>query len=339
METKELRKFCKKANKLKSTMPITDNILVSKGQLVVTDLKHFIVYNPPEIDPDIKCLINFKTFKKIVDKVQTIDIIPGDTVELETDKGTYSIKQDQDVNDFPDFPDDRMSKKDILSTEDVKTIKKAVHYTAKDELRPVMECVLIDDNHIVATDAHKLLYKKRKGSGHKFLINKFVASLFEDKQHEVFADNKDQWIGIWDNLYEYWYVQEQGTYPQWKAVIPDTNNVPAKIKVKSKDFKEALEAAEPVLPSIPKMRMQSNVKQNKLNLYTKDLDFDVSYNTDVPAQCDGESITIGINQKFMLQILKTEKYEEVEIKMFNPDKAMIINDEVLLMPVDIDFIN
>jgi DNA polymerase III sliding clamp (beta) subunit (PCNA family) len=234
-----------------------------------------------------------------------------------------------------------MSKKDILSTEDVKTIKKAVHYADADELRPIMECIFIDGDYIVATDAHKLLYKKRhkkrKGDGHKFLINKFVASLFEDKQHEVFADNKDQWIGIWDNLYEYWYVQEQGTYPQWKAVIPDTSNVPVKIKVKSKDFKEALEAAEPVLPSIPKMRM--HVNQNKFNLYTKDLDFDVSYNTDVPAQCDGESITIGINQKFMLQILKTEKYEQVEIKMFNPDKAMIINDEVLLMPVDIDFID
>jgi DNA polymerase III sliding clamp (beta) subunit (PCNA family) len=85
--------------------------------------------------------------------------------------------------------------------------------------------------------------------------------------------------------------------------------------------------------------MYGNVKQNKLNLYTKDLDFDVSYNTNISARCKGESMVIGINQNFMLQILKTEKYEEVEIKMFNPDKAMIINDEVLLMSVDIDFVD
>jgi DNA polymerase III sliding clamp (beta) subunit (PCNA family) len=215
METKELRKFCKKANKLKSTLPITDNVLISKGQLIVTDLKHFIVYNPPEIDPDIKCLINFKTFKKIVDKAKTIDIIPGDIVELETDKGIYSLKQDQEVNDFPDFPNDKMSKKDILSTEDVNIIKRAVNYAASDELRPVMECVLIDGSYIVATDAHKLLYKKRKGNGHRFLINKLVASLFEDTQHEVYISNEgEKHIAIYGDYYEYWFLQTQGNYPQ-----------------------------------------------------------------------------------------------------------------------------
>lgn len=75
--------------------------------------------------------------------------------------------------------------------------------------------------------------------------------------------------------------------------------------------------------------------KEKVSASFEDLDFGTSYECNIDAQADGD-IRIGVNYTFLSECLKAINSDNVEIKMQEPNRAMVINGCVLLMPVMID---
>ena len=77
-------------------------------------------------------------------------------------------------------------------------------------------------------------------------------------------------------------------------------------------------------------------KDGKIYIRTEDLDFNKSFSCELAGKGIGDSFKIGFNCQFMKTILKNENSKSTRITFSTPNRAMIINDYVLLMPMIIN---
>ena len=146
----------------------------------------------------------------------------------------------------------------------------------------------------------------------------------------------------------------EGTYPEYEAVIPENN--PISVVTKRKELLKQLElslltANKTTYQVVLDVNIPSNTSRNSFSasfgckLSSEDLDFNSSFSTIIEAKVyDGQTavddvdleplkIRIGFNGQFMIKILQDLSQPQVDISMSTPDRAMILDSEVLLMPV------
>jgi DNA polymerase-3 subunit beta len=330
----------------KNTLPVLDNVKIENSTLTVSDLETFYSIKDLDIPSSITCLVDFKSLKNIFQKLnKNIDVeLFQDNSQLQiiTKVGTlrlpaitkgdelfeYYPERDSIVNDF---------KTGTIGYDSIKLMKKAVKYTINDEIRPVLRGVYLDNDNksIVATNSHKMcFYSKPEDADFginsitptkpiSILDDKYVYSIKVDEKNIEFHGSNDEIISV---------RKIDANYPLWKHVIPVNND--KSLNIKGNDLQEMLEIA--LLSSnqtsfLGKFKMS----ENGCKLLSQDIDTGTSYSGDMGCEYQGETMEIGFNIKALLDILKNEKYKNIEFQFSEPNRPFILNNEILLMPLNL----
>ena len=340
MKVEDFSEFVKTAKKFRDkTLPILDEILFSGNIVRLSNLEQNIDLETEENFGD-GFTVPFAEFEKVVQKVKTGDITisPEDDlkVKVSTQKGVFTFVG-QEPDDFPKHTSvSEMTHITDLCLEEMEKIKKAEVFSCKDDLRPAMCSVLVDKDTIVGTDAHTLsFYPSAKERDSSFLIDNKIAKHISGLKREVsvFEGGKDNNFIAFkvDNL-SIVSRKIDGTFPNYKAVIPQAND--KEMVLDSKNFLDALDVAEISLPVSGLIVLKE--KDGKISIRTEDLDFNKSFSCELTGKGIGDSFEIGFKCQFMKNILKTENSKSTKITFSTPNRAMIINDHVLLMPLIIN---
>jgi len=268
-------------------------------------------------------------------------------IEITSAYGKYKLAGESGA-DFPDIPKpDSVDGLTLASASLNQAIAKTVFATSNDELRPAMTGVFVevDFNHItyVATDAHKLVKYKFSGvSGEvstNFIIPKKALNLLKNaigstgeiklsfnKANAFFESDKIQLIC---RLID-------ARYPDYNAVIPTDS--PNLLVINRRDLQNSLKRIV-IYANKTTNQVILNINDGALTVSAQDLDFSNEATEQLACTYDGDSLTIGFNAKFLIEMLNVLESDEVRLELSTPNRAGIlrpveeVEDEEILMLV------
>lgn len=325
----------KKINAKNNIIPILDNVLNDNGKMTASclNIEHTI-----NVGFTGKFMLNLKVLDKIVRKLPVcsdIDIkTNGVKIYLTVDSGAEFYFACEATDDFPlmDVPKKRHGS---IDSNTVDLMKRASSFAAKDELRPVMQCICLTDR-IVSSDAHRLVfYDYKKNIKDRILVDTKTASvLSSDKYDVLISDRKNQTHRVvkFSNEYESVTFREtEGSYPAYSAVIPSKATI--NYRINRNELEQALNLALLASNSATGLVIFS-FEKDKLKITTSDLDYDMGFNKTIECFPVGSAgyITIGFKGTFLLSLLGNCG-NTVHFGMTDPSHALIIDDDALLMPM------
>jgi len=344
----------------KNTLPILDNFLfqLSGNQLVITasDLETTMItsLNIENATGDgsvaIPARILTDTLKEFPEQPLTFDInLDTLGIDLVSENGKYSIvgKPAMDFPQLPALKDERIHEVTFPSEILLKGINRTLFATADDELRPVMNGILVelrtDRVTFVSSDAHKLVRFTRKDtrSDHdaSFILPKKPANLLknilprEENEVQLAFDEKNAIFKMSD--YKLICRLVEGNYPAYEAVIPKNN--PNKMAIDRVDFLNTLKRVS-VFSNQASNLVKLHLKSNQLIISAQDIDYSISAVENLVCQYGGDEMEIGFKSVFLIEILNNIGSEEVSLELSDPTRAGIVlprgednEDENLLM--------
>ncbi len=351
----------------KSTIPILENILfeLESGKLTITasDLESTMVtsMNLDNTEGEgaiaLPAKILLETLKKFPEQPITIDIdLDSRAVNIVTDKGKFSVVG-LSGDEFPEIPQidaDKSSRLQLPASLVLSGINKTLFATADDELRPVMNGILIEMSPenltFVASDSHKLVRYQRTDAttefSSSFILPKKPASFLknvlvkEDGDISIEFDDKNAFFQMENHKLVCRLVE--GNYPSYNAVIPQDN--PNKIIINRQDVVNTLGRVS-LFSNQASNLVKLSIDGDELMVSAQDIDFSISAYEKLSCQYDGESIEIGFKSAFLAEILDNISSEEVVMELADPARAGIFlplekdgpEDELmLLMPMMIN---
>jgi DNA polymerase-3 subunit beta len=352
----------------KNTLPILDNFLFkledNKLEITASDLESTLITNLTlENASDsgsiaIPARLLTDTLKEFPEQPLTFDIdLNKLSVIINSDNGKFTIVG-QNAADFPQVPvikEDRKASLEIEAEVLNSGISRTLFATADDELRPVMNGILMelspDDLTFVASDAHKLVRYKRTDAkadaSASFILPKKPASLLknvlprEENVVTVEFDDKNAFF----TMTEYKLVCRlvEGNYPSYNSVIP-TNN-PNKLTIDRNGFYNTLKRVS-VYSNQASNLVKLQLTGNQLTVSAQDLDFSISAVERINCQYEGEEMEIGFKATFLIEILSNLSSADVLLELSNPTRAGLLipaeksneNEDtlMLLMPMMIN---
>ncbi len=351
----------------KSTIPILENILfeLESGKLTITasDLESTMVtsMNLDNTEGEgaiaLPAKILLDTLKKFPEQPITIDInLDSRAVNIVTDKGKFSVVG-LSGDEFPEIPQidgNKSSRLQLPASLVLAGINKTLFATADDELRPVMNGILIEMSPenltFVASDSHKLVRYQRTDAttefSSSFILPKKPASFLknvlikEDGDISIEFDDKNAYFQMENHKLVCRLVE--GNYPSYNAVIPQDN--PNKIIINRQDVVNTLGRVS-LFSNQASNLVKLTIDGDELMVSAQDIDFSISAYEKLSCQYDGDSIEIGFKSAFLAEILDNISSEEVVMELADPARAGIFlplekdgpEDELmLLMPMMIN---
>ena len=330
----------------KNTLPILDNYLfqLEDNRLTVTasDLESTLItsltLDNTEGQGDIAVpakLLN-DTLKEFPEQPLTFKI-DADTygIDIYSENGKFSIVG-QNGDDFPQLP---VLREELASTiqmnHDVlqSGISRTLFATADDELRPVMNGILVElgqnDLTFVASDAHKLV-RYRRGDAKaevesSFILPKKPAALLknllsrEEFDVKLQFDEKNAFFTL--SNYKVICRLVEGNYPSYNSVIP-TNN-PNKLLVDRLEFYNTIKRVS-VFANQASNLIKFHIDDNQLVVSAQDVDFSISAVERLKCQYEGDEIEIGFKSTFLLEILQNLSSSEVRVELSDPTRAGLL---------------
>lgn len=334
----------KKADKIiakNNTLVVLDNALLSKNSLMVSNLEIYGNFHVPNID--VEALVDYAFLKKVVSKWKTgemtISVNDHDQVVLSKvgTKSAFTLNQGMSIGEFPRTPSARKVS-GVLEGQDIQSMIRGLKYAGNDDLRPVMSGVYLDDDKVVATDAHRLMFiDKVSKLKHKFVTPNQVLRLFAVAKYNelVVTVNKDaEWVRFSDNLDIITVRAIDGRYPNWDAVVPKKSSTT--MTIKNADIKALLEEIDmcSLAANQETHQVAFDITKNGVTASSEDVDFGRSYSTVLKAKRRGKDLKIGFNANFLKTLINDVVSDaDIVFEMTEPNRAVVINNEALLMPV------
>lgn len=272
-------------------------------------------------------------------------------VELTTDFGDYTIAG-KDPEEFPALPvmDDQQNielPNEVLN----RLIDKSSFAVSRDELKPALTGVLFQfkDSEIcaVATDGHRLSRCIRTDvsspnyDGDVIIPTKFlniVSSNLDDTGDTNLQIGENHVKIEFDDSVIYTRIINE-RFPDYESVIPDDNQ------------KEALANIDTLLSTLKRVNIFANKSthqvtfsfdNNKLRVFTENPENNSSADENVTIQYTNESLTLGYNAAYVMDILRHLDTDDVIFHLKSPISAGLIypseqldHEEItmLLMPI------
>lgn len=352
----------------KNTLPILDNFLIKveddELKITASDLETTLTTSikPDSVDGNATVAIDsqkiLEILKEFPEQPLTFQIdTESMKVDIKSENGKFSLVG-QSGDDFPKTPElkqDQVNRIDVEPEILFTGITSSIFATADDELRPIMNGVLIeispDNMTFVASDSHKLVRYRRKDASAdmeaSFVLPKKPAAILknivtkaEDKLTIEFDDKNAifsfKGFSMVCRLIE-------GNYPSYNSVIPTEN--PYKMVVDRVEFYNTLKRVS-IFSNQASNLVKLNISGNRLSISAQDIDYSISAKEDIACQYEGEEMTIGFKSLFLLEILTNLSTEEVCLEVSDPTRAGLIlpkdNDNpdeeilMLLMPMMIN---
>ena len=326
----------------KSTLPILSNILFeldkNKLSMKVTDLD---VSMTSTIDVDAQksgaIAVPAKVFTEIVRELPDFDLEIStfeNRMEIKCGSGIYKMSGFS-AEDFPKLPEIHIARQvkmkgDML----VRMIKKVLFAVSRDETRPALNGVLWHTNedglNMVATDGHRLAKMTRKdlklgGSGKDIIVppkvlDNLVKLMGEEPGEVGIIINEGSVVFVLDGSILTSRLLE-GPYPNYEQVIPKDNNRRATME------KELLNAAVrrvAILSNSLTHQVKFSLKLDELELLATNFDFGGEAKDILKIKYDSDSMEIGYNANYVLDILKQTDGDEVVFELNTPTTAGIV---------------
>jgi len=332
----------------KTSLPVLGMVCFDLNGISVTDLDVCITIKK---EHDIHALVDISTLIRVIRSVKYLD-----ECSLEMNNGnlritagpmTFNIPT-EDAMEFPKMYHGSMDHwKPFAKQIDSDVIYNCLDFAGNDELRPIMSGVNIGD-HIVATDAHRLVRKDNTSrleyvNSTSITVPREAAKLFKKKSLiniDITPDGymaKTEFPGgvsvSWRNI-DGKYVNYNSVIPVWSGIEEEATAVSFNTKDLERMVKASLSTSN---------RTTNQVKfdigpDGRTEISSSDPDFSNSFRGSIPASFVSEKhmrkpISIGFNAKFLLGILKHIDDTTTEMFMSEPNKAVMINEEYLIMPV------
>ncbi|MFO7789665.1 MAG: DNA polymerase III subunit beta [Bacteroidota bacterium] len=352
----------------KNTLPILDNFLlkVEGDELKVTasDLETTMSTSikPDTIEGEGTVAIDSKKILEILkefpEQPLTFQVDEENLqMDIKSENGKFTLVG-QSGEEFPKTPElkqDQVSRIDVEPEILFTGITSSIFATADDELRPIMNGILIEispeNMTFVASDSHKLVRYRRKDASAdmeaSFVLPQKPASVLknivtkaEDKLTIEFDDKNAIFSFKGFNLA---CRLIEGNYPSYNSVIPTEN--PYKMVVDRVEFYNTLKRVS-IFSNQTSNLVRLNIAGNRLSISAQDIDYSISGKEDIPCQYEGEEMTIGFKSLFLMEILSNLSTEEVCLEVSDPTRAGLVlpkdnenPDEdvlMLLMPMMID---
>ncbi len=221
-------------------------------------------------------------------------------------------------------------------------INNTIYATADEELRPVMNGIFFDitpeSTTMVASNAHKLVCYTRtdvKGNGTQgFILPKKPANILKnnlaklgDENVEISFDSKNAYFKFDNSLMVCRLVD--GTYPAYRSVIPKNNT-----NIVTITRSELLNASKRVAVCSNQATSQIIFKlsQNTLDISAQDIDFSMSAQEKINCEYEGVPMEIGFKSTFLIEILSNLPYDQICIRLADPNRAALIQPAVQSEP-------
>ena len=351
----------------KSTLPILDNFLFDiKDQnltLTASDLEVTMITSltPESLEGEgliaLPSRLLLETLKKFPEQPLTFDInMDSFAVDIVTEKGKFSIVG-QNGEDFPELPgidEDKVSQLQV-PVELLETgINKTLFATADDELRPVMNGILVEISpekiNFVASDSHKLVrYSRLDGHAEmeaSFILPKKPANslkgILPKEEGDVSIEFDDKNAIFTLTNYKLVCRLVEGNYPAYSAVIPQDN--PNKVIIDRVEFYNTLGRVS-LFSNQANNLVKLKLENNEMTVSAQDLDFSISAFEHITCQYNGDDMEIGFKSAFLAEILDNLSSSDVILELSDPSRAGILlpfeknenEDELmLLMPMMIN---
>lgn len=329
-----------------SVLPICECIKLDSTGFTGTDLQntvHIPYKNLPEV------CINFQEF------METLKTLGNQIVEMQVEKIPVSgeVNSDSEGNlstcytykitftagemtmnsfgennsDFPLIPEFIPEFKTTIP--DIATF---VPFASNDELKPAMNGIFIGKD-ICSTDAHRLKVEPNqyhKEGNFDFVIPAKVVPkiLNTTRTIEVNSDCSQAKVHL---DFGFLYIRLiQDRYPDYRNVLPEKTKTFVTINRNGiiKALEACLKYTNKIVPQIKLM-----LTEDKLSLFAEDIDYAKEFSTTVPCEWTGENgFLIGLNAKFLIQVLKDSKNTEVTLNLSTPTRAAWVDNNFIIMP-------
>ena len=268
-------------------------------------------------------------------------------VTINNNIGNYTIMS-QDSEEFPSEPIlDSINNISFNAKKLTHLIKSTLYATSRDDLKPVLQGVLFNINHdnicAVSTDGTRLVkislpinteYNQKVIVPYKFLSVLIDNSESNEKIDLQLTDNHIMVqlsnINIISRI-----IKEQ--YPDYESVIPYENN--KEVEINKIELMDAVKRVS-IFSNKTTKQITLSFSDGEVSISTEDPDNVTSGKESLQCDYQDESLTIGYNAQFLLDVLKNQKGDIIKIKLENPLTAGIFlskeieEDKItLLMPI------
>ena len=347
MNTSDFKDFYAKVQKIKKTKAfdvVFNSIVFTSGRVVFPYGEITVEMPHNQIPMDVTFAIDTKFFLTIINEFKnarlTFDFTHNDKgidkVILNLAGKTYKTPNIDNSCPLP-LETDNYEFLMNISKDDVQKISKAVNYSANDIMRPIMHSVLIDKENIVGTDAHAMaFYKRNKKDENTLIVPYEVIPLLSDNGGAVYSmkvpERDTRYMIVESSGIAIYFNEIGGRYPDWKCVIPQ--DYIALLKISSSELQDLLKSAK-IASKNPAIWLRFNGEESKADILVID---DINeFRTSIPVNVIGkQNGYFGFNGNLLGKILKTESYNSCTLKFNGESRALIINDEILMMPLIAD---
>ena len=349
----------------KSVQPILDNILLEAkdGALFATasDKETTLVARVEleQLEETGRITIPAKSLldilKEFPEQPLTFDI---DTetrqVVIRSDKGEYTVVGES-ADDYP-VQTARGEESTSLAVSCgmfLEGITRTVFATANDDLRPVMNCILVEmgpENFtFVASDAHKLVRYKRfdamtSGYQYALILPKKPALLMKNilpkDESELRLQFNQKMACFTFGDYRLVCTLVEGRFPNYNSVIPQNNS--RKVVLEKKEFYSTLRRVS-VMANQASNLVKLDLGNGTMVVSAQDVDYAMAGHETINCQYEGEPLSIGFKASFVLEILSNIYTDYLTIELSDPSRPGLFlpyeNDNadedllMLLMPM------
>jgi DNA polymerase-3 subunit beta len=330
----------KKASQ-KSALPVIDRtILVEPGQLVTTNLDTFIqMAKPDNLTVNGSGVISFDVLKSLENCKKIAITFHGLSAEIIADGKTLTVSA-FNADDFPESAEtvNMMHQGQIIG----QYVASVIDFLGKDDFRPAMQGAYIGSD-IAGTNGHYLRWIKSGYDGEPFILRREAVEAIKEqaKVVKMYQGPSQFWnvkkfendVCLYSNDIQIITRAIDEKYPPYKSVIPQSNE--GKIKLNVSELKKALKDAKTAYNKTTKQVVFDVTTEQTITLSANDEYIGTAVNIPITAQTQNieTGYKIGFNAGYLEKICSNVNADYLDISLDSPNRAAIINEHILLMPV------
>jgi len=350
-----------------NTIPIVENFLFElKGNnlsITATDLETLANINielqqAEEMGKNAVC-VPAKDFSNLVNQLTavplTVFVNEDYSVDISTNEGKYNFKGIE-PDDYPQMIQiDDANVFTIKSSTLVKAISKTIFATSNDEFRPQMAGVFLEFSKkgltFVGTDSHKLVRFRNVSFAtddeRGFILPKKTLNILQrilgsiNEDLDVRVENNGSNVAFYFGNYNISCRLIEGKYPQYEQAIPTDN--PNKLIINASALLNSIKRVQ-IFANPATNQIRFSISDKQLIITAEDSNFGTKGKEGINCSFEGDPMDIGLNAKYIIEILNNIETEDVCFELSRPDRPCVITpyaeaeetentDESLLMLV------
>lgn len=324
-------------------IPILENFLfeISDGILRVTasDLQNAMtletaVETDEKANVAIPARMLLDTLRNLPEQPITFTIdTESHGIEILSDNGRYTLAG-EDAGDFP-RPAEPKNTTNLMFSSDVisSAIAYALFAVSSDEMKPAMNGIFVNltdgKTNFVATDSHRLVrysYEGTEGNSNSSII--IPGKAFEQLKNALPSSPQEIQLEFNDTNVFFSFANIKMVsrliderFPDYENVIPTSNDKNLNI-----DRQQLLGSLKRISIYANKTSQQIRFKleNNNLLISAEDVDFSNEAKENLPCDYDGESLEIGFNGKFLMEMLSNLNCDTVHFEFSEPNRAALL---------------